>query len=91
MIYRLDINYSEEERYFLEVNDCEIISEIKLSKTNFSDKGIPRRMIKYGGQYIAEIVDDETEGIVWAVLSNWKGIWHFSSYYDSLEGMIEGI
>ena len=38
-----------------------------------------------------EIVDDETEGIVWAVLSNWKGIWHFSSYYDSLESMIEGI
>lgn len=72
MIYRLDINYLEEERYFLEVNDCEIILEIKLSKTNFSDKEIPRRMIKYGGQYIAEIVDDETEGIVWAVLSNWK-------------------
>ena len=40
---------------------------------------------------IAEIVDDETEGIVWAVLSKWKGIWHFSSYYDSLEGIIEGI
>ena len=79
MIYRLDINYLEEERYFLEVNDCEIISEIKLSKTNFSDKEIPRRMIKYGGQYIAEIVDDETEGIVWDVLSNWKGILHFSS------------
>ena len=91
MIYRLDINYSEEERYFLEVNDCEIISEIKLSKTNFSDKEIPRRMIKYGGMYIAEIVDDETEGIVWAVLSRWKGVWHFSSYYDSLESMIQGI
>ena len=63
MIYRLDINYSEEERYFLEVNDCEIISEIKLSKTNFSDKEIPRRMIKYGGQYIAEIVDEAKKNI----------------------------
>ena len=91
MTYRLNINYSEEERHFLEVNNCEIVSEIKLSKTNFSDKEIPMRMIKYGGQYIAEIVDDETEGIVWAVLSKWKGVWHFSSYYDSLESIIQGI
>jgi len=91
MTYRLNINYSEEERHFLEVNNCEIVLEIKLSKTNFSDKEIPMRMIKYGGQYIAEIVDDETEGIVWAVLSKWKGVWHFSSYYDSLESIIQGI
>ena len=91
MTYRLDINYSDEERHFLEVNDCEIISEIKLSKTNFSEKEILRRMIKYGGQYIAEIFDDKTEAIVWAVLSKWKGIWHFCSYYDSLESMIQGI
>lgn len=47
MTYRLDTIYSEEELRFLEVNNCEIISEIKLSKTNFTDKEIPRRMIKY--------------------------------------------
>ena len=39
----------------------------------------------------AEAVDDETAGIVWAVLSKWKGVWHFSSYYDSLESIIQGI
>lgn len=91
MTYRLDTIYSEEEQHFLEANNCEIISEIKLSKTNFTDKEIPRRMIRYGGQYIAEIIDDETEEIVWAVLSKWKDIWHFSSCADSLESMIRGI
>jgi len=77
--------------YFLKKNNCEIISEIKLSKTNFTEKEIPRRMIKYGGQYIAEIIDDETDEIVWAVLSKWKGVWHFSNCYDSLENMTQGI
>ncbi len=91
MKYILDIDYSEEEHIFLEKNNCEIISEIKLSKTNFTEKEIPRRMIKYGGQYIAEIIDDETDEIVWAVLSKWKGIWHFCNCYDSLENMTQGI
>lgn len=91
MKYILDIDYSEEEHIFLESNNCEIISEIKLSETDFTDREIPRRMIKYGGQYVAEIVDEETDEIVWAVLSKWKGIWHFSSYYDSLDNMTRGI
>lgn len=90
MTYKFDINYSEEERNFLKLYNCEIVAEIKLSKTDFTGKEIPRRMIKYGGQYFAEIIDED-ECIVWAVLSKWKGIWHFSSYYDSLESMIQGI
>lgn len=91
MKYILDIDYSEEEHRVLENNNCEVISEIKLLKTDFTEKEIPRRMIKYGGQYIAEIIDTETDEVVWAVLSKWKGVWHFSSYYDSLENMIQGI
>ena len=30
-----------------------------------------------GGVYIAEIMDDETSSLVWAVLQKWKGIYHF--------------
>ncbi len=91
MKYILDNEYSEEEKIFLESNNCEIISEIKLPKTDFTEREVPRRMIRYGGQYVAEIVDDETDEIVWAVLSKWKGVWHFSSYYNSLENMMQGI
>ncbi|MBP3414174.1 MAG: hypothetical protein J6L81_03120 [Clostridia bacterium] len=91
MIYKLDINYSEEEHRFLKEHNCEIVSEIKLSKTAFLDNEIPKRMIKYGGEYIAEIIDDETNTLMWAVLSKWKGVYRFTSYYDSLESMVRGI
>lgn len=91
MKYILGIEYSEEENIFLETNNCAIISEIKMSKTDFTEREIPRRMIKYGGQYVAEIVDNETNEIVWAVLSKWKGVWLFSSYYDSLKNLIQGV
>lgn len=91
MKYILDIDYSEEEYRLLLKNNCEVISNIELRKTDFTEKEIPRRMIKYGGQYIAETIDAETDKIVWAVLSKWKGVWHFSSYYDSLENMMQGI
>lgn len=57
MKYILDIDYSEEEHRVLEKNNCEVISKIELQKTDFTEKEIPRRMIKYGGQYIAEIID----------------------------------
>ena len=67
MKFVLDTNYSAEELNVLESLGCEVLSEIKLSKTNFSEYEIPRRMFQYCGTYIAEIMDDETEGLVWAV------------------------
>ncbi len=91
MKFVLDTNYSAEELNVLESLGCEVLSEIKLSKTNFSEYEIPRRMFRYGGTYIAEIIDDETEGLVWAVLSKWKGIYHFSACGDSLETIIQGL
>ena len=91
MKFVLDTNYSAEELNVLESLGCEVLSERKLSKTNFSEYEIPRRMFRYGGTYIAEIIDDETEGLVWAVLSKWKGIYHFSACSDSLEAIIQGL
>lgn len=91
MKFVLDTNYSAEELNVLESLGCEVLSEIKLSKTNFSEYEIPRRMFQYCGTYIAEIMDDETEGLVWAVLSKWKGIYHFSACSDSLETIIQGL
>ena len=48
-------------------------------------------MFLYGGTYIAEIVDDETQSFVWAVLSEWKGVYHFAECYDCLEAMEQGL
>ena len=48
-------------------------------------------MFNYGGTYIAEIIDDETGKLVWAVLSKWNGIYHFSTYYDCLETLEQGL
>lgn len=88
---RLDTNYSEKELRFLTKHNCKILSEINLSKTNFSEYEVPRRLFNYGGTYIAEIIDDETGNLVWADLSKWKGIYHFSSYYDCLETLEQGL
>lgn len=52
---------------------------------------IPQRMLEYGGTYIAEIYDDESGKRIWGVLSKWKGVYHFSSYYDSLEALEQGL
>ncbi len=91
MRFKLNTDYSGEELQFLEEHRCKILSEIKLSKTNFSEYEIPRRMFVYGGAYIAEIMDDESGSLVWAVLSKWKGIYHFSAYYASLEALERGM
>lgn len=91
MKFKLDIHYSEKELKFIRKHNCDIFSEIKLSKTNFSDNEIPRRLLKYGCTYIAEIRNDEGDNLIWAVLSKWKGIYHFSSYYDSLESLEHGL
>ena len=91
MKFKLDAHYSEKELEFLEKHNSKILSEIKLSKTNFSEYEVPRRMFLYGGTYIAEIVDDETQSFVWAVLSEWKGVYHFAECYDCLEAMEQGL
>ena len=91
MKFKLDTNYSEEELELLKEHNCEVLSEIKLSKTNFSQYEVPRRMFKYGGTYIAEIIDDETKNLVWAVLSKWKGVYRFSYYCDCLETLAESL
>ena len=46
---------------------------------------------RYGSAYIAEIPDDESDGLVWAVLGKWKGIYHISSIYDSLASLEHGL
>lgn len=91
MKFELDINYSEEELKFITEHNCEILPEIKLAMANFSENEIPRRMLKYGSTYIAEIYDDESDNLIWAVLSKWKGNYHFSSYYDSLWLLEQGL
>ncbi len=91
MKFKLDTNYSKEECQFLFRHNCEVLSEIKFPKTNFSEYEVPRRMFIYGGTYIAEILDEETGDLVWAVLSKRKGIYHFSSYYDHLETLEQGL
>ncbi|MBR2175516.1 MAG: hypothetical protein IJ861_01040 [Clostridia bacterium] len=92
MKLKFNVEYNEEEMAFIKSHDCEIISEIKLSKTDFSENEIPKRMIKYGDSYIGEIIDDEDGSLVWGVLGKGrKGIWHFMSEYDSLKSMAEGI
>ena len=42
----------------------------------------------YWYSYAVQKVDDETGSLVWAVLSKWKGIYHFSTYYASLKNVI---
>lgn len=91
MKFRLDTTYSEEELQFLAKHNCKILSEINLSKVNFTEQEVPRRLFNYGGTYIAEIIDDETGNLVWAVLSKWKGVYHFSTYYDCLETLEQGL
>ena len=49
---------------------------------DLSEHEIPRRMFKYGSEYIGEILDDESNKLVWAVLSKWKGVYYFSTYYE---------
>ena len=53
MKYILETTFNEEELNFIDKYKCEILSEIKLSKTNFTENEIPRRIIKYCGTYIA--------------------------------------
>jgi hypothetical protein len=57
MVFKLDVNYSEEELKFIREHNCSIPDEIKLSKTDFSGNEYPRRVFQYGSAYIAEILE----------------------------------
>lgn len=91
MVFKLDVNYSEEELKFIREHNCNILDKIKLSKTDFSENEYPRRVFQYGSAYIAEIPDDESDGLVWAVLGKRKGIYHISSIYDNLASLEHGL
>lgn len=81
-------SYSDEEMEFLTKSNCEILSEIKLSKIGFTE--MPRRMIKYGGAYIAEICDED--GLCWAVLGkSRKGVYIYTECYADLQVMVKGL
>ena len=91
MKFVLDTKYSEAELEVIKKHNCEIVSEIKLSKFKFSENETPRRILKYCGTYVAEICDDESNELVWAVLSKWKGVYHFSGIYGTLDMLEQGL
>lgn len=91
MKYNLNTTYSETELSFLKSHNCQILSEINLPLSAFTEACKPLRMFKYGGICIAEIPDDESEATVWAILSKWKGKYRYSTYYDSLEALEQGL
>lgn len=91
MRFQFDTDYTEEELQFLKQHHCKILSEIKLSKTNFSAYELPRRMFQYYGTYVGEIIDEENNELVWAVLSKWKGIYHWSAVYADLQSLEQGL
>lgn len=87
MKFKLDTNYSEQELEFMDKHNCEILCEVRFSKTNFSGNEIPHRMFIYCDVYVAEIYDDEDDEMVWAVLTKKKGRYVYSCYLDSLESL----
>lgn len=91
MKYIFDTTYSEEELGFIKKNNCTILSEIKLSKTNFSENENPRRMFCFGGTYVGEVFDEEINDFSWAVLSKWRGVYRFTSYYSTLQQLEQGL
>lgn len=56
-----------------------------------SENETPRRILKYCGTYVAEICDDESNELVWAVLSKWKGVYHFSAIYGTLDMFVQSL
>lgn len=86
MTVKLSIEYSEKELSFLKEHNCEILSGIKLQ--NHFNCAIPSRMFIYGGAYIGEIEDED--GLVWSVLSKFKGKYHWGECYEDLQALEEG-
>ncbi len=91
MKYKLSADYSAEEKEFLKANGCEILTEITLSKADFSENECPLRMFRYYGSYIGEIVDDESGEPVWALLGRYKGVYRFTSIYADLKALEENL
>lgn len=81
----LNIEYSEQEQAFLKKHNCKILSEIKLPNS----LTLPTRMFSYGNTYIGEIKEDD--GLVWAVLSKFKGRYHWSECYSDLDALEGGL
>ena len=86
MTVKLGTEYSENELAFLNKHSCEILSEIKLPN-NFEFE-LPKRMFVYYGSYIGEIEDED--GLVWSVLSKFKGKFHWSECYSDLKTLEDG-
>lgn len=89
MRFKLDRNYSDKEIEFIKENNCEILDELKLSKTDFQSGELPLRAIKYGGAYICKV--SETSEPAWAELTKFRGVFCFSNYYDSLKTVKENL
>ncbi len=65
-----------------------IYQKLQSGKQVGTDKRIDKSGVFYWYSYVVQKVDDETGSLVWAVLSKWKGIYHFSAYYASLKNVI---
>ncbi|MDE6678955.1 MAG: hypothetical protein K2K02_07925 [Ruminococcus sp.] len=91
MKFIFSTEYSEEELKWIEEHNCKIMSEIKLSRTDFKENEIPRRMFNYGGSYIGEIFDKEENEFIWAELSKFKGVYRFSTYWGTLDSLEQGL
>ena len=90
MKFHFDTNYTDEEMAFIKKNNCEILSEIKLSKVAFTEN--PRRMINYSGTYVAEVCEEDTGELCWAVLTrNRKGFHDFAMYSPTLQIMANSL
>lgn len=48
-------------------------------------------MICFGGTYVGEVFDEENKDFSWAVLSKWKGVYQFTSYYSTLQQLEQGL
>lgn len=83
---KLSAEYSEKELAFLKEHNCEILSKIKLP--NGFDFEIPKRMFVYYGSYIGEIEDED--GLVWSVLSKFKGKYHWGECYEDMKTLEDG-
>lgn len=86
MTVRLNTEYSESELDFLNKHGCEILSKIKLPN-NFEFE-LPKRMFVYGGSQIGEIEDED--GLMWSVLSKFKGKFHWGECYSDLKTLEDG-
>ncbi len=90
MTFRFDTHYNEEELKFIQERECRILSDITLTRIAFTAK--PRRMLDYGGTYLAEIYDEESDDLRWAVLTtNRRGFHDFALLNPTLQGLADSL